>query len=674
MLQDCSIISSAQLASCLQLSASMDPVLNISRNPSPGSTMWLSSQQQPLDLGIWDLQQAGLDMASAQLQALQGGFLDLSSLAVLQDTSLISPPAVPQGVSTGFDGMPAVLQMQGMQQLPANFATGLQPMQQVYITACGEQVMLVDGNQGLAQQQFLTCSDSSAAVGADGHLHLQLQQLQEAVQRLTCETAAVQRVLLNAAVSQPQGLQVQPAMLSAEVRSSLLLRSETLPTCTSCAVWRMPAALFALASKQRKFEASVNLCLHARACLCWAQHSYHFGNHQSTVSCLLQACGCHVLTACVLCCCTFLLHFLQAVMAPTIYPGASDAVAHAMTAPLASSSISSGSPPGSFSGLDSASSSSWQCVDPITGSNHSSPSYMSLQNRSRLGSGCPAAMPATSAGSPAQCTGFLQIVSGSEMPQPHMNALTAPQVLPQGINSMGQGLAGIAPGSGLIMLGSNGWPAGSVLSQGLMQVAQANSQPFFAGAGFLGEHGPMLHHGIDYQAPRMAQQQQPGGNCPQPGLRRFRGNSTFAPKGHPTNSTPSRSAAPASAGGVAVKPAQGADDAAAAGKAEGAVVKGLSCLAHVPLEDGLKQLWSGEQLQCSKGGSLFNVQQLAWHPVGEPEPTSQDMVSMGWAGWGLGFGVEACCCSCIDRTACSTIFCFHAKTDWPCVTCVTVLR
>jgi hypothetical protein len=195
----------------------MDPVLNIGQNPTPASTMWLSPQQQPLDLGMWGLQQA--DPASAQLQALQGDFLDLSSLYMLQDNSLISLPALPQGVSTGINGMPVALQMQGMQQMPANLGTGLQPLQQLYLTGSGEQVVLVEGNQGLVQQQIYTCSDDSAAVGANGHLHLQLQQLQEAVQRLTCETAAVQRVLLNAAVSQPQGAQAQPAMLSTEVRS-----------------------------------------------------------------------------------------------------------------------------------------------------------------------------------------------------------------------------------------------------------------------------------------------------------------------------------------------------------------------------------------------------------------------------------------------------------------------
>jgi hypothetical protein len=240
-------------------------------------------------------------------------------------------------------------------------------------------------------------------------------------------------------------------------------------------------------------------------------------------------------------------------------------------------------------------------------------------------------MPATSTVSPAQDAGFLRIVSAPEMPQPNPSALTAPHIMAQGINNMGQGIAGVAPASGLIVLGNNGWPAGSPLNQGLMQVPPGNGQPFFAGASLLGQHGTMLS-GLDYQAPCLAPQQSvrfnPGGNYSQPGPHRFKGSSTLARKGRPANSAPSRSAEPASAGGAAAQPSCGAGEAAAAGKPEAAVVKGPSCLAHVPLEQGLKQLWSGEQLQRSKGGSLFNVQQLAWHPAGEPDPTSQDMVGL----------------------------------------------
>jgi hypothetical protein len=40
---------------------------------------------------------------------------------------------------------------------------------------------------------------------------------------------------------------------------------------------------------------------------------------------------------------------------------------------------------------------------------------------------------------------------------------------------------------------------------------------------------------------------------------------------------------------------------------------------------GLKQLWSAEELAGSRGGGLYNVQQLAWHPEGSLEFTPQDM-------------------------------------------------
>jgi hypothetical protein len=43
------------------------------------------------------------------------------------------------------------------------------------------------------------------------------------------------------------------------------------------------------------------------------------------------------------------------------------------------------------------------------------------------------------------------------------------------------------------------------------------------------------------------------------------------------------------------------------------------------LEFGPQQLWSAEELANSRGGRLYNVQLLAWHPQGNPELTLQDM-------------------------------------------------
>jgi hypothetical protein len=40
----------------------------------------------------------------------------------------------------------------------------------------------------------------------------------------------------------------------------------------------------------------------------------------------------------------------------------------------------------------------------------------------------------------------------------------------------------------------------------------------------------------------------------------------------------------------------------------------------------MQQLWTGQQLCASVGGSLFNTEQrMAWQPVGEPEPGAQDL-------------------------------------------------
>lgn len=40
---------------------------------------------------------------------------------------------------------------------------------------------------------------------------------------------------------------------------------------------------------------------------------------------------------------------------------------------------------------------------------------------------------------------------------------------------------------------------------------------------------------------------------------------------------------------------------------------------------GLPQLWSRERLHAAPGGIMFNVQQFAWQPAGEPNITGQDM-------------------------------------------------
>jgi hypothetical protein len=47
--------------------------------------------------------------------------------------------------------------------------------------------------------------------------------------------------------------------------------------------------------------------------------------------------------------------------------------------------------------------------------------------------------------------------------------------------------------------------------------------------------------------------------------------------------------------------------------------------ADVSLMSGLQQLWSREQLHAAPGGTMYNVQQIAWQPMGEPNITGQDM-------------------------------------------------
>lgn len=110
------------------------------------------------------------------------------------------------------------------------------PEQQVYVTpAVEQQTLMVNTSQvtmqqapaqvtmqPVQQQQVLASSAPNATASTDPVLQLQLQQLQDAVQQLTSQTAAVQRVLCATQVSQPQASQAQTLMISMEVRSSLI--------------------------------------------------------------------------------------------------------------------------------------------------------------------------------------------------------------------------------------------------------------------------------------------------------------------------------------------------------------------------------------------------------------------------------------------------------------------
>jgi hypothetical protein len=232
------------------------------QQPQDPTQLWVLQQQAALDASSEQLQlQAlllqgnnSLDPSSAQLllQALQQGnsggssLIDLSGLSIsLQGSSLV--PMQQQGINATINGVPVVLQLQdtapemGLQQLlPSNIP--LPPMQQVYGTSAEQQVyiapaaeqhsLLINTNQvdmqqaatqatmqpAQQQQPLLAGSAPNTGSSTDTVLHLQLQQLQEAVQQLSSQTAEVQRVLA-AQVSQPQASQAQTVMLSMEVRS-----------------------------------------------------------------------------------------------------------------------------------------------------------------------------------------------------------------------------------------------------------------------------------------------------------------------------------------------------------------------------------------------------------------------------------------------------------------------
>lgn len=238
-------MSSGQLVSCVQLPASLDPMLTMAHPQQQHPTMWLQQQdqtpvvlpqgcviQQVVDTSLWGMaqQQPGTDAAvhPAPSQSSTGS-MDVSKLsAVLQDILVTLQPPASQAVSTGISSSaPLVLQLgpassqAGMPQMAvvnmASNAQQQQPMQQVFTNSAGEQVLLVGGGAQAATQQSIPVSASST-----GEVQVLLQQLQEALQHVPGDAAAaaVQQVLMCVQPSQPQTLQ-QPAttLLLPEVSS-----------------------------------------------------------------------------------------------------------------------------------------------------------------------------------------------------------------------------------------------------------------------------------------------------------------------------------------------------------------------------------------------------------------------------------------------------------------------
>jgi hypothetical protein len=157
---------------------------------------------------------SSLDATSAQLQLealLQdhSALIDLSGLSVsLQGGNLM--PMQQQGNNGNINGLPVVLQVQDSA-----------PGQKLHLPPSNTPVTM----QHVQQQQLLAGGAPKGGASTDPGLHLQLQQLQEAVQQLSSQTAEVQRVLATQ-VSQPQASQIQTVLLSilsntVEVRASV---------------------------------------------------------------------------------------------------------------------------------------------------------------------------------------------------------------------------------------------------------------------------------------------------------------------------------------------------------------------------------------------------------------------------------------------------------------------
>jgi hypothetical protein len=167
-------------------------------------------------------QQPGLDLTSAQLQVLIDSMqsssvnADLSSVPgmVAVDNSISSVSgalSVPQMAITmqGPDqnaSMPMIVQVQMpaptqcVQQTLAGPEISLQHMQPVYTTLQGQQVVLVNGPAvtGTIQPQLAACTGTVVSSRSGSAVQVQLQQLQDAVQQLSSQTAAVQQMLLTA--------------------------------------------------------------------------------------------------------------------------------------------------------------------------------------------------------------------------------------------------------------------------------------------------------------------------------------------------------------------------------------------------------------------------------------------------------------------------------------------
>ena len=301
------------------------------------------------------------------------------------------------------------------------------------------------------------------------------------------------------------------------------------------------------------------------------------------------------------------------------------------------------SPVSSHSGRDSMSSVSWHGLEPLSNSNTSSPSFGAMhQHRgSRLA-------PAASAGPHgpgSHSNSMLCIVSAPEMP-PQMLQHQQQQQLGQGgpgfYHAMHDGPASfsqgqVVQGSGGPAMMNHSYPAGARMGHAStgtpMNMPQRPAGGAVGGPCPRGTYTPVYDQGPGML---MQHQRQPGRISAPTGSgaymqRPFRGNRPFSfGKGRQHSQvragTPSGPLAAAGAGRVTpISSTVSSNPANPTNQAPNPGPRFPGPWGDVSLEDGLKQLWSAEELAGARGGRLYNVQQLAWHPVGDPDPTPQDM-------------------------------------------------
>ena len=282
------------------------------------------------------------------------------------------------------------------------------------------------------------------------------------------------------------------------------------------------------------------------------------------------------------------------------------------------------SPTSSHSGYDSMGSVSWQGPEPLSNSNTSSPSFEAMQEQHKSSKLAPHGASSHSSSMPC-------IISTPERPQhmvqhqlqqPYQGAPGFSHTVPSAPVSFSQGQ--VLPGSCTPARQNQNWSAGAG------RVAASTGTPMtippLPARRAMGPHGCRTAHTPVYdQRPGMLSphQHQPG-RIPAPAgsgpymQRPFRGST-------PLNSARGLQHSQGGAGSRSDLTPVSSTVSSTAASAANPTPRFLGPWGQISLEVGLKQLWSAEELAGSKGGRLYNVQQLAWNPEGDLEFTAQDM-------------------------------------------------